>query len=134
MEREEDRIMKSFEDLEVWNRACQLYLGVFKRFNTLQDWGFRDQLRRSALSIPSNIAEGFERGSTQEFIRFLYIAKGSSGELRTQLHLAIKIGYSAAADGQNLIDECRFISGMLQNLIRSLKTKQDKSSHVKREK
>jgi four helix bundle protein len=119
--------MKSFEDLEVWNRACQLYLDVFKRFSTLQDWGFRDQLCRSALSIPSNIAEGFERGSTQEFIRFLYIAKDSSGELRTQLHLAIKIGYSAAADGQNLIDECRFVSGMLQNLIRSLKLKQEKS-------
>jgi len=119
--------MKSFEDLEVWNRACQLYLDVFKKFRSLQDWGFRDQLCRSALSIPSNIAEGFERGSTQEFIRFLYIAKGSSGELRTQLHLALKIGYSSAPDGQNLIDECRVVSGMLQNLISSLKSKQDKN-------
>jgi four helix bundle protein len=119
--------MKSFEDLEVWNRACQLYLDVFKMFRSLQDWGFRDQLCRSALSIPSNIAEGFERGSTQEFIRFLYIAKGSSGELRTQLHLALKIGYSSAPDGQNLLDECRVVSGMLQNLISSLKSKQDKN-------
>ncbi len=115
--------MKSFEDLEVWNRACLLYLDVFKRFSPLMDWGFKDQLCRSALSVPSNIAEGFERGSTQELIRFLYIAKGSSGELRTQLLLAIKIGYLAAANGQNLIDECKLVSGMLQNLIKSLKNK-----------
>jgi four helix bundle protein len=120
--------MKSFEDLEVWQRACQLYLDVYQRFRLLHDWGFRDQLCRSALSIPSNIAEGFERGSTQEFIRFLYIAKGSSGELRTQLHLALKIGYSSALEGQNLIDECRVVSGMLQNLIKSLRSKQEKSS------
>jgi len=127
-------MMKSFEDLEVWNRACQLYLDVFKRFRPLQDWGFRDQVCRSALSVPSNIAEGFERGSTQEFIRFLYIAKGSSGELRTQLHLAIKIGYIDATGGQNLVDDCKHVSGMLQSLISSLKTKQEKSSNVKREK
>jgi four helix bundle protein len=96
--------MKSFEDLEVWNRACQLYLDVYKKFKPLQDWGFRDQLCRSALSVPSNIAEGFERGSTQEFIRFLYIAKGSSGELRTQLHLAIKIGYIELGPSIQAID------------------------------
>lgn len=116
-------MIKSFEDLEVWNRACQLYLDVYQRFKALQDWGFRDQLCRSALSIPSNIAEGFERGSTLEFIRFLYIAKGSSGELRTQLYLARNIGYINDENGQKLFEECKYMSGMIQNLITSLKNR-----------
>ena len=116
-------MIKAFEDLEVWNRACQLYLDVHHEFKTLKDWSFRDKLFRSALSISSNIAEGFERGSRKEFIRFLFIAKGSSGELRTQLHLTNKIGYLNNASGQKLFVECKYISGMIQNLIKSLSLK-----------
>jgi four helix bundle protein len=119
-------MIKAFEDLEVWNRACQLYLDVHHDFKTLKDWSFRDQHYKSTLSISSNIAERFERGSRIEFIRFLFIAKGSSGELRTQLHLANKIGYLNNASGQKLFVECKYISGMIQKLIKSLKANIDK--------
>ena len=131
MESETDKeksrgMIKDFEDLEVWKRSCQLYLDVHHEFKTLKDWSFRDQLFRSALSISSNIAERFERGSRKEFIRFLFIAKGSSGELRTQLHLANKIGYLNNSNGQKLFEECKYISGMIQNLIKSLKANIEK--------
>jgi four helix bundle protein len=94
---------------------------VHHEFKTLKDQSYRDQLFRSAISISSNIAEGFERGSRNEFIRFLFVAKGSSGELRTQLYLTNKIGYLNNSNGQKLFEECKYISGMIQNLIKSLK-------------
>jgi four helix bundle protein len=120
------KMKKSFEDLNVWRVSCQLAIEIYRNFGNLKDWGFRDQLCRAAVSIPSNVAEGFERGSTQEFIRFLYIAKGSAGELRTQLFLSMELGYSAKEVGLNLIEQCRQLSGMLQNLITSLKAKKRK--------
>jgi four helix bundle protein len=91
-----------------------------------EKYGLKTQIQRAAVSIPSNIAEGFERGSTQEFIRFLYIAKGSAGELRTQLYLAIELSYIQKDAAQKLIEQCRYISAMIQNLITSLKAKKTK--------
>ena len=72
-----------------------------------QDFGFRDQVRRSAVSIPSNIAEGKERETIQEFVRYLYIAKGSSDELKTQLMIAQRIGYIEQHCAENLSKELR---------------------------
>lgn len=83
---------KSFEDLEVWKKACRLAVDVYKNLQNCRDYGLKDQMTRAAVSIPSNIAEGAERGSSQEYIRFIHIAKGSSAELRTQLHIAHRIG------------------------------------------
>ncbi len=117
---------RSFEELDVWKKACQLSVDLYRSLRDLKDWGFRDQACRAAVSIPSNIAEGFERGSTQEFIRFLYIAKGSAGELRTQLYLAIELSYIQKDAAQKLIEQCRYISAMIQNLITSLKAKKTK--------
>ncbi len=82
-----------------------------------KDWGLRDQLRRSAVSIASNIAEGYERNSTAEFKRFLLIAKGSCGELRTQLYILKALNLSIDYDINSLIEECREISSMIQGLI-----------------
>jgi len=82
---------EKFEDLNVWKESMKLSVDVYKAIKNCKDFGFRDQIFRSTVSIPSNIAEGFERQSNKEFIQFLYIAKASCGELRTQLYLAIKI-------------------------------------------
>jgi four helix bundle protein len=84
-----------------------------------RDYRLRDQLQRSAVSIPSNIAEGYERDTNKEFIRFLYIAKGSSAELRTQLHIAIEVNIVDQTIGIQLINRTRKISSMLYNLIRT---------------
>ncbi|MBW1742831.1 MAG: four helix bundle protein [Deltaproteobacteria bacterium] len=124
-------LKRSFEDLEVWQKACRLTVEIYRSFGGLKDWGFRDQISRSAVSIPSNIAEGFERGSTQEFIRFLFIAKGSAGELRTQLYLAIELGYTTKGLGWELIEECKHVSAMIQNLIKSLERKKVKGKREK---
>ena len=78
-----------FEDLEVWKRSARLSAELYKELRELKDWGFRDQITRSGLSIPSNIAEGIERLTAQDCIRFLGYAKGSCGELRTQVYIGI---------------------------------------------
>mgnify|MGYP002180725919 CR=1 FL=1 len=82
-----------FEDLELWKRLASLSCDIYKTFVDLRDYGFRDQITRSGLSVPSNIAEGMERASTKEKIRFLDIAKGSAAELRTQTYIGMDIGY-----------------------------------------
>ncbi len=76
--------MMRFEDLEVWKRAARLSANIYIQLKDLRDYGFKDQITRSGLSIPSNIAEGFERESQKENITFLSYAKGSCGELRCQ--------------------------------------------------
>src|SRR5437870_6461434 len=84
--------IKHFEDLEVWKEARRLTRQVYRltkdsRFS--KDFGLSNQMQRAAVSIMSNIAEGFERGGNQEFIQFLYVAKGSCGEVRSQLYVAL---------------------------------------------
>ncbi len=85
------------------------------------DFGLKNQMQRSAVSIPSNIAEGFEKGTKPEFIRSLFIAKGSCGELRTQAYIALKLEYLCGNDYIIIDTKCRKISGMIMNLIKSLK-------------
>lgn len=75
-----------FEDLDVWKRSSRLCAELYKHFRKVKDFGFRDQITRSALSVPSNIAEGVERDSQKDFARFLQYSKGSCGELRTQIY------------------------------------------------
>jgi four helix bundle protein len=106
-----------FEDLDVWKRASRLCVEVCRALAACKDRGLKDQISRAALSIPSNIAEGAERGSDREFARFLRIAKGSAGELRTQLYIAGELGYFSPDDRRKLVDESTQISRMLQGLI-----------------
>jgi len=108
-----------FEDLEVWKRAAKLSGNIYKELRGLKDYGFKDQITRSGLSIPSNIAEGFERGSQKENIVFLSYSKGSSGELRTQIYIGVDIGYIDKKVGQEWLKEAREISSMLSGLIKT---------------
>ena len=115
----------SIEEMNVWQEAMSLVLSVYnvirKNKEFSKDFGLRDQVQRSAISIPSNIAEGFERETNPEFIRFLYIAKGSSGELRTQLCIACKLNYIFLEDFALMDKNCRKISSMIMSLIKTLK-------------
>jgi four helix bundle protein len=108
-----------FEDLQVWKRATKLSGNIYKELKGLRDYGFRDQITRSGLSIASNIAEGFERGSQKENIVFLSYAKGSSGELRTQVYIGIDIGYIKKEVGEEWLKEAREILSMLSGLIKT---------------
>ena len=115
---------KRFEELVVYQRTRALVKEVYaltRRPAFAKDWGLADQIRRAAVSIMSNIAEGFERGSNVEFVQFLYIAKGSCGEVRAQLSLAFDQGYLPDVEHRKVSDHCRLVSGMLSGLIDYLK-------------
>lgn len=108
----------------MYQKARDLANGVYaltRQGAFAKDYGLADQVRRAAVSVMSNIAEGFERGSNTEFIQFLYIAKGSCGEVRAQLSIAVDQGYVAKSDYERLQNQCRLISGMLSSFINYLK-------------
>ena len=110
---------QSFENLTVWKKSARLSSDIYKELKQLRDYGFKDQITRSGLSIPSNIAEGFERKSQKEFINFLSYAKGSCGELRTQIYIGIDIGYISRETGEAWIEKALQISMMLGGLIKN---------------
>ena len=112
---------QSFEELDVWKRACRLSVDLYNIVDDCKDYSFKDQMRRAAISIASNIAEGAERDSKKEYIRFLHIAKGSAGELRTQLYIANKVKLIKSKERQQLCTELIEISKMLHGLIKSIK-------------
>ncbi|MFK5948084.1 MAG: four helix bundle protein [Methylococcales bacterium] len=111
----------AFEDLDVWKRSAGLSVNIYKGLSDLKDYGFKDQITRSGLSIPSNIAEGMERVSKKEKKQFLAYAKGSCGELRTQIYIGIKITYISKEIGHQWIIDTQDISAMLARLIQSIK-------------
>ena len=108
----------SFENLDGWRRSARLPATFYQKTKGIKDFGFRDQLTRSGLSVPSNIAEGIERDRNAEMARFLTIAKGSAGEARTQIYIGVELGYLDRAEGQQWIQELKEISAMLGALIR----------------
>ena len=104
------------ENLDVWKRSCRLSVNIYKYFKDSRDFSFKDQITRSALSIPSNIAEGFEKESSKEKIRYIGIAKGSSAELMTQIYIGIEIDYIEKKTGLAWIKELNEILSMLSGL------------------
>jgi four helix bundle protein len=114
---------QSYENLEVWTKAVELSVQIYNIFSHCRDYGFKDQICRAAVSVPSNIAEGMERDSVKETIRFLHISKGSCAECRTQLLIASRIGYLNEQEYIDLKHEAETISRMLHSLISSLKPK-----------
>lgn len=117
---------QSFEDSEVWKRSCRQAVGVYRTTEDWRKYSLKDQMERSALSVPSNIAEGQERDSDGDFVRFLRIAKGSNWELRTQTYIAAELGLLDKEKSRDMIAESKAISSMLQGLIRSIQSKSGK--------
>jgi len=114
----------SFEDLPVWQNARELASLVYKTSaegKLSKDYGLRNQIQKAVVSVSSNIAEGFERGSKREFIQFLYIAKGSCGELRSQMYIAKDLGYLSNSDSDTLIKSASNTSKQINGFIKYLK-------------
>ncbi|MCH8553029.1 MAG: four helix bundle protein [Natronospirillum sp.] len=114
-----------FERLEVWKRAAKLSAELYIYFNGFQDFGFRDQITRSGLSIPSNIAEGITRASIKDKLRFINMAYSSCAELRTQIYIGTRIDYVNQSTSKKWIAETQQISSMLHGLMQNLKAKMD---------
>ncbi|MCX6255437.1 MAG: four helix bundle protein [Bacteroidia bacterium] len=117
--------MGNFQKLHVWQLAKKLAVKIYKltsKQTFSKDFGFKDQVQRSAVSIPSNIAEGDELGSDKQSVRYFFIAKGSTAELLTQLIIAQEIGYLDSETMDSLVNECKVISAMLTKLIKARST------------
>ena len=114
--------MGKFQELKVWKRAKDLSVSIYKltgHGTFSKDYGLRDQIRRAAVSIPSNIAEGDELGTDKQAIRYFYTAKGSSAEVLTQAIIAYEIGYTTQEKFYHIEEQCQSISSMLMRLIQS---------------
>ena len=109
-----------FEDLEVWKRSARISVEIYKASREIRDFSFRDQLTRSGLSIPRNLAEGWERQTQKEFIRFIRYALGSCGELRTQLYIGMEAGYINHSKAKAWVAETRELTAKLRWLQESV--------------
>ena len=119
-------MLKNYKELQVWQKAYQFCLEIYKVTKTFpneEKYGLTSQIRRAAISIPSNIAEGYGRKSSGEYIQFLYIAYGSNCELETQLLLSGDLGYIEKVGLESLLKSVGDIERMLKALIRSLREK-----------
>jgi four helix bundle protein len=109
-----------FEDIIAWKKARELTLLIYALFGTNKDYGFKDQIFRASVSIMNNIAEGYERRGNKEFKQFLYIAKGSSGEVRSMLYLAKDFKYITMGEYNTTHSLSLEISKILSGLIKAL--------------
>jgi len=110
--------MDALKDLQVWKKACRFSVDIFALLADCREYAFRDQLIRSSLSVPSNIAEGYERRAPKERAQFLKIAKGSCGEAWTQLLIGVQAGILRRDQAMGLAEEAKQISKMIGGLIR----------------
>lgn len=117
--------VRDFEELAIFQKARELFQGIYPVTNKdgfKSDFRFVQQIRAAAGSIMDNIAEGFERGGNKEFLNFLYIAKGSCGEVRSQLIRANDVGYLTPEEYKDLYSECRKLSASIMNFIKEIKS------------
>ncbi len=112
--------IEKFEDIISWQKAEILTLEIYKKLNNCRDFAFRDQIQRASVSIMNNIAEGFERKSNKEFKHFLFIAKGSCGEVKSMLYLTNKLGYLNKEKNNELQNLSTEILRLLSGLIKAL--------------
>jgi len=122
--------IEKFEELEVWKTSMELCTEIYRLTNTelfVKDYGLKDQIRRSAISVPSNISEGYERDGKNQFLYFLAIAKGSCGELRTQIKIAKSLNYIKEEEYNSINDKCLSTSKQLAGFIKYLKQHQSKN-------
>lgn len=112
--------IEKFEDIIAWQKAKELTNDIYKTFRNNKDYAFRDQIQRASISIMNNIAEGFERRGDKEFKHFLFIAKGSCGEVRSILHIAKDLGYINLESFEKLHSLSTEISKLLSGFIKKL--------------
>ena len=112
--------IERFQDIIAWKKAKELSIAIYSQFRDCRDYGFKDQICRAAVSIMNNIAEGFERQTNNELRQYLFIAKGSSGEVRSMLHLASELNYISAEKYKQLQDNSTEIARMLSGFIKKL--------------
>ena len=118
--------IERFEDIKAWQAARDLVSAIYRvtaQGQFAKDFGLRDQVRRASVSVMSNIAEGFERSSDREFRRFLYIAKGSAGEVRSHLFVAVDLGYITAEEFSDLRTKSEEVAKSLSGFITYLAPK-----------
>ena len=120
---------QQFEDLRVWQAARELYKLTSKYFRDSKQYFFRDQILKAALSVSNNIAEGFERKSNKEWIYFLYVAKGSCGEVRSMLHLAEDQNLIKTEEKEEIIKLAISVSKMIGSLIIISKKNSEKDNN-----
>ncbi len=126
--------LERFEDIDAWKEARELTKSVYQITSTgefARDFGLRDQIRRAAVSVMSNIAEGFERGGDKEFLQFLSLAKGSCGEVRAQLYVALDQTYINDAQFQELVEKTVRINRLIAGLMKYLQTSDLRGSKYK---
>jgi len=126
--------VKRFEDLVCWQKARELVKAIYnltRKPSFSRDLSLKDQIQRAGVSIMSNLAEGFERGTKDEFLYFLYIAKGSAGEVRTQLYIAQDLGYISGKEFNFLNSLTQKVSSLIYRLIESLKSSKYKGLKFK---
>jgi four helix bundle protein len=111
------------EKLDVWKQSARLSSDVYKALRPCKDYGFKDQLTRAGLSIPSNIAEGMEKESVKEQLRFLEIAKGSAAEFATQVYIGMDVGYLDKYEARQWLEKSDHILSMLTNLQKTIKNR-----------
>jgi four helix bundle protein len=113
--------IKNFEEIEAWKEARILVSEIYSNFKNIKDYGLRDQIQRASISIMSNIAEGFDRESNKEFIRFLIISKGSVSELKSLSYAALDLNYLNVDAFNHILERCTKIINLLNGFIRYLK-------------
>ncbi|GAB7027921.1 four helix bundle protein [Geotalea toluenoxydans] len=118
--------IERFEDIESWKEARILVREVYRCLSVCNDFGFKDQMQRAAISVMSNIAEGFDRASNREFIQFLVVARGSASEVKSQAYAALDIGYLDGDAFKAIIFRCTAITNLINGFIRFLKTSERK--------
>jgi four helix bundle protein len=119
-------MLKNYKELQVWQKGYQLCLQIYKitkKFPKEEQYGLISQIRRAAVSVPSNIAEGYGRKTTPDYLRSLYIAYGSNCELETQIMLSRDLNYIFSNDSEKLLNEIREVERTLKALIKSLENK-----------
>ena len=112
--------IRRFEDIIAWQKSQDFAVDVYLAFSRLEDFGFKDQVQRASVSISNTIAEGFDRLSDKEFVRFLYIALASCSEVKSMLYLSERLGYSDKEQTKVLIEKSNEISKIIRGFIKSL--------------
>lgn len=110
-----------FEDIEAWKEARLLVKDIYNYFKSIKDFSFKDQIQRASISIMSNIAEGFDRGSNKEFIKFLIIARASVSEVKSLSYAALDLGYIKEEVFSKIHQRCICLTNLINGFIRYLR-------------